>query len=66
MDASGRVLLPQELRHYAGLEKHVCLIGQGKKLEIWSQENWARQREQWLTETSSAATIPEKLQNLAL
>ena len=68
LDGSGRILLPQELRQYAQLEKHVCLIGQGKKLEIWSQDNWSQQRDEWLTE--SAATtggeLPEKLQSLAL
>ncbi|GIT64361.1 MAG: transcriptional regulator MraZ [Gammaproteobacteria bacterium] len=39
LDSSGRILLPQELRFYAQLEKHVCLIGQGKKLEIWNQNS---------------------------
>ena len=41
LDNSGRILLPQELRQYAKLEKHVCLIGQGKKLEIWYQKRWS-------------------------
>ncbi len=66
MDGSGRILLPQELRQYAHLEKHVCLIGQGKKLEIWDQGNWNEQREQWLTESSTSAELPEKLRALAL
>ena len=68
LDGSGRILLPQELRQYAQLEKHVCLIGQGKKLEIWSQDNWNRQRDQWLTEstTTTEGELPEKLLSLAL
>ena len=68
LDGSGRILLPQELRQYAQLEKHVCLIGQGKKLEIWSQDNWSQQRDQWLTEstTTTGGELPEKLQSLAL
>tara|TARA_B110000483_G_scaffold59301_1_gene73967 strand:+ start:21 stop:482 length:462 start_codon:yes stop_codon:yes gene_type:complete len=68
LDGSGRILLPQELRQYAQLEKHVCLIGQGKKLEIWSQDNWSQQRDQWLTEstTTTEGQLPEKLQSLAL
>ncbi len=66
LDNSGRVLLPQELRVYAELEKHVCLIGQGKKLEIWSQENWAEQRDRWLSETAAGEELPDKLKSLAL
>lgn len=66
MDGSGRILLPQELRQYAGLEKHVCLIGQGKKLEIWDQQTWSVQRDKWLTESSVAGELPEKLRALAL
>ena len=68
LDGSGRVLLPQELRQYAQLEKHVCLIGQGKKLEIWSQDNWNQQRDQWLAESATATEgeLPDKLRSLAL
>jgi len=66
MDGSGRILLPQELRQYAQLEKHVCLIGQGKKLEIWSQDIWNQQRDQWLTESTSEGELPDKLRALAL
>ena len=66
LDGSGRILLPQELRLYANLEKHVCLIGQGKKLEIWSQNNWVEQREKWITESSAEAELSDKLKSLAL
>lgn len=66
MDGSGRILLPQELRQYAQLEKHVCLIGQGKKLEIWDQLTWNQQRDQWLSESASAGELPDKLRSLAL
>ena len=68
LDGSGRILLPQELRQYAQLEKHVCLIGQGKKLEIWSQNNWNEQRDHWLTDsnTTTEGELPDKLRSLAL
>ena len=66
LDNSGRILLPQELRQYAQLEKHVCLIGQGKKLEIWDQASWTEQRDNWLTENSTEGELPEKLRTLAL
>ncbi len=66
LDSSGRILLPQELRKYANLEKHVCLIGQGKKLEIWDQDSWNQQRDLWLEEKSNEGELPEKLRTLAL
>ncbi len=66
LDTSGRILLPQELRFYAELEKHVCLIGLGKKLEIWNQDNWNEQRDQWLSESSTEGELPDKLRSLAL
>merc|ERR1712000_83427 len=37
LDGSGRILLPQPLREYAYLEKEAVLMGQGKKLELWSK-----------------------------
>ena len=49
-DGSGRVLLSQTLRDYAGLEKKVVLVGQGKKFELWSEENWAAECDQAIEE----------------
>ena len=67
LDNSGRILLPQALREYAGLEKHVALIGQGKKLELWDQQSWEQQREEWLSEAEAEGDdIPEDLQSLSL
>lgn len=37
---SGRILLPPTLREYAGLEKKLMLVGQSKKLELWSEDEW--------------------------
>ena len=39
-ETHGRVLLPPTLREYAGLEKKLMLVGQGKKLELWSEDEW--------------------------
>ena len=66
LDNSGRILLPQALREYAGLQKHVALIGQGKKLELWDLDTWTSQREQWLSESETEGEIPEDLQSLSL
>lgn len=40
LDANGRVLLPSTLRDYARLQKSLMLVGQGDKLELWSEEEW--------------------------
>jgi len=34
MDGQGRVLLPPALRSFAALDKHVSLVGQGKKFDL--------------------------------
>ena len=40
MDANGRIVVPPTLRSFAGLEKKLMLVGQGKKLELWSEPLW--------------------------
>ncbi len=40
VDKQGRILLPANLREFAGLEKDVVLVGVGSRIEIWSRENW--------------------------
>lgn len=44
MDSAGRILLATPLREYASLDKHVVLVGQGNKFELWDQEKWNEQR----------------------
>ena len=40
IDANGRVLVPPTLREYANVDKKMMLVGQGKKLELWSEDSW--------------------------
>jgi len=41
IDSNGRILLPALLREYAAMDKRVALVGQGHKMELWSDELWA-------------------------
>jgi MraZ protein len=65
LDGNGRVLLPIPLREYANLDKKVVLIGQGHKLELWSEEHWKERREAWIGDQSLADNSSE-LQSLSL
>ena len=42
LDSAGRLLLPQNLKDYAELEKDVILVSAVDKLEIWSVENYRK------------------------
>ena len=39
-DKQGRILLPQLLRDYAGLQKDLVIIGVGSRAEIWDAASW--------------------------
>jgi MraZ protein len=64
MDAAGRLLVPPELRQYAGLEKAVWLVGQGNGFEIWSEAGWKAQQETIFAQGDKL--LPPGLADLAL
>ena len=66
LDANGRILLPQSLREYARLDKKLVLVGQGNKLELWSEALWLAEREQALEDSGPDAELPEELISLTL
>ena len=39
-DKVGRVLIPQELRTMAGLDREVAMVGMGEHFEIWDRSTW--------------------------
>lgn len=41
LDGQGRILLPQALRDYAGLEKNVTVVGCNNHAELWDSEGWS-------------------------
>ncbi|MBE9539813.1 MAG: division/cell wall cluster transcriptional repressor MraZ, partial [Proteobacteria bacterium] len=66
LDGSGRLLLPAPLREHAKLSKKLVLVGQGNKLELWSEALWLAEREQALLESGPDAELPEELMSLTL
>ncbi len=48
-DAQGRIVIPQKLRAYAGLEKDAVIIGVHNRAEIWSAEHWRAQEDEEMT-----------------
>jgi len=39
-DKQGRVLLPNNLRDYAGLGKDIIVVGVSSRIEIWDKQAW--------------------------
>jgi MraZ protein len=46
VDKVGRVLVPQSLREFAGLEGEAIVTGQGEYFEVWTPAAWNEQMEQ--------------------
>ena len=42
-DKQDRILIPQNLRQYAELEKEIVLVGVLDHFEIWSRQSWDRE-----------------------
>ena len=53
IDGSGRVLLPSDLRAFAGLDKRVAVVGQGNKFELWSEAHWDARRIEWQRQSAT-------------
>ena len=61
VDTQGRVMIPEYLRDYASLKKHVTVAGLYNRVEIWDEDAWHTYRQQ--TESQSDA-IAEGLSSL--
>ncbi|MEJ1297957.1 MAG: division/cell wall cluster transcriptional repressor MraZ [Candidatus Sedimenticola sp. (ex Thyasira tokunagai)] len=67
MDGQGRVLLPQNLREFAGLKKQAMLVGQANRFELWDEERWNAQLEAGLENLhSDQQDLPVDLETLSL
>lgn len=50
IDLQFRILIPSELREFAGLEKNIALVGQGRRFEIWDSQAWKENRIEWMSQ----------------
>jgi len=66
LDGHGRVLLPPELREFAGLQRFAMLIGQGNRFELWDETRWSERRGQWLKSEEETTDLPSLLDSLSL
>jgi MraZ protein len=66
LDSHGRILLPPTLRELVKLDKHVVLLGQGNKFEVWDEPAWNERRDKWLSETEMDQELSDGLESLSL
>jgi len=63
LDSQGRVLIPDYLRKYAGLNKSTKIIGVYNRMEIWDDAAW----EQYKTKSEgSSEEIAERMADLGI
>ena len=58
-DAQGRILLPQNLRDYAGLTKDVTIVGCNNHAELWDSARWNEIHNAEMTPENIAAVMEE-------
>ncbi|MEL6747909.1 MAG: division/cell wall cluster transcriptional repressor MraZ [Pseudomonadota bacterium] len=44
IDGDGRIILPEELRAHAGIERQVAFVGMGQKFQMWEPVAFEEQR----------------------
>ncbi|MBU0597002.1 division/cell wall cluster transcriptional repressor MraZ [Patescibacteria group bacterium] len=55
LDKQGRIILPDYLRTFAGLNKETILAGLYNRLEIWDQKKWSEYTRQSEAESNEIA-----------
>ena len=58
-DSQGRILIPQNLRDWAGYDKNVTVVGCNNHAELWASEAWQQVFEQETSPENIAAVMEE-------
>lgn len=67
LDGQGRVLIPQNLREYAGLGKRVQAIGQVTKFQLWDEGAWTARQDKLLGQIGSLSSeLSDAMRGLVL
>lgn len=61
LDGQGRIVLPAELREFAGIDREVMVVGVNTSFEIWNPERW---REMQALVDDESETIASQLADL--
>jgi len=62
-DKQGRILIPQDLRSHAELNRESVVVGMLNKIEVWNRQRWEEEVEVRVLET---VNVDEALQQLGL
>jgi MraZ protein len=57
LDRQGRILIPPDLREFAGLGRDVVLVGVDDHIEVWSLERWRTKSEQMARELDHITSV---------
>ena len=58
-DPEGRVMLPTELKEFAGIDGQATFVGIGRKFQIWAPDAYAQHREEQMAlAAQKAPTLP--------
>lgn len=61
LDSQGRVIVPDYLRQYASLQKHVVVAGLYNRVEIWDEDAWQTYKSKAEVEHESIAVSMSEL-----
>lgn len=63
LDGQGRVMIPEYLRHYASIEKHIIVAGLYNRIEIWDEDAWREYKD---TAEKGSDEIAESMGSLGI
>ncbi|MGF1546328.1 MAG: division/cell wall cluster transcriptional repressor MraZ [Thiotrichales bacterium] len=66
LSAQSRILIPEPLRNFVQLDKRVVLVGQGKRFELWNEQRWTAECDDYLREAAQDEVMSEAIASLSI